>query len=122
MATGGGCRGASPPLVVVSGSARDVLDESVYEGSEAPPPPVLLWADVPADILGSVLRLPPCVADRASVRSMCRHWRAAARVQALPAPLPVLVLPRFIRFSCLTSDWGADGRPALPDARRDGGR
>jgi len=61
------------------------------------------WADVPADILGTVLGLLPCLADRASVRSVCRHWRAAARIQALPAPLPVLVLPRFIRFSCLTS-------------------
>jgi hypothetical protein len=87
--------------VVVSGSARDVLDESVYERSEAAPPPPL-WADVPADILGTVLRLLPCVADRASVRSVCRHWRAAARVQALP----VLVLPRFIRFPCLASDGG----------------
>ena len=80
MATGGSCCGASPPLVVVSGSARDVLDESVYEGSEPPPP---LWADVPADILGTVLRLLHCLADRANVRSVCRHWRAAARVQAL---------------------------------------
>jgi hypothetical protein len=122
MGTGGGCRGASPPLVVVSGSARDVLDESVYEGSETPPPSVLLWADVPADILGSVLRLLPCVADRASVRSVCRHWRAAARIQALPAPLPVLVLPRFIRFLLFDLRWGADCRAARPDARRGGGR
>ena len=82
---------------------HSVLDESVYEGSKAPPPPPPLWADVPADILGCVLRLLPCVADRASVRSVCRHWGAAARVQALPAPRPVLVLQRF-RFSCLTSD------------------
>jgi hypothetical protein len=59
---------------------------------------------VPADILGTVLGLLPCLADRVGVRSVCRHWRAAARVQAaLPAPLRVLVLPRF-RFSCLTSD------------------
>jgi hypothetical protein len=56
MGTGGACRGASPPLVVVSGSARDVLDESVYERSETPPPSVLSWADVPADILSSVLQ------------------------------------------------------------------
>ncbi|CAD6342868.1 unnamed protein product [Miscanthus lutarioriparius] len=62
------------------------------------------WADVPADILGTVLGLLPCLADRASVRSVCSDWRAAARIQALPAPLPVLVLPRFIRFSCLTSN------------------
>ena len=70
-----------------------------------------MWADVPADILGNVLRLLPCLADRASVQSVCRHWHAAARVQGLPAPLPVLVLTRF-RFSCLTSDG------ALTAARR----
>ena len=79
-------------------------------GSEAPAA-APLWADVPADILGNVLRLLPCLADRASVRSVCRHWHAAARVQGLPAPLPVLVLTRF-RFSCLTSDG------ALTAARR----
>ena len=104
---------------VVSARDGDALDESVYQGSEASPPqPPPSWAYVPADILGGVLLLLPCVADRASVRSVCRHWRAAAhaRVQALPAPLPVLVLPRFIRFSCLTSD--SDGAARLMTAAR----
>lgn len=62
-----------------------------------------------------MLCLLPCNADRASVRSMCRHWRAAARTRSLPVPLPVLVLPRFM-FSCLTSDGRQTGarRALLP--------
>lgn len=37
------------------------------------------------------------------MRSVCPRWRAAASGQALPPPLPLLVLPKF-RLSCLTSD------------------
>lgn len=59
------------------------------------------WASLQPDILGVVLRLLPCLADRASVRSVCRHWRAGSRNHALPPPLPLLVLPEF-RFSSLS--------------------
>ncbi|KAL6653987.1 hypothetical protein ACP70R_007452 [Stipagrostis hirtigluma subsp. patula] len=54
------------------------------------------WTVLPADILGLVLRFLSCLADRASVRSVCRHWRAAARGHVLP-------LPKF-RFSCLSPE------------------
>ncbi|OEL23957.1 hypothetical protein BAE44_0015024 [Dichanthelium oligosanthes] len=62
---------------------------------------VSLWAGLQADILGVVLRFLPCLADRASVRSVCRHWRAAAQGHLLPPPLPILVLPEF-KFSSLS--------------------
>lgn len=72
-----------------------------------------LWADVPADILGTVPHLLPCLADRASVRSVCRQWRAPRARVALPTPLPVLVLPRSSRFSCLASDGTPAARRSL---------
>jgi len=105
MATGGGCCGASPPLVVESAVRTRRVGRKCLRRKRGAAAGTVVgdWADVPADILGTVLGLLPCLADRASVRSVCSDWRAAARVQALPAPLPVLVLPRFIRFSCLTS-------------------
>lgn len=71
-------------------------------GSELPPPPGL-WAEIHPDILGVVLRFLPCLADRASLRSVCPRWRAAASSQALPPLLPLLVLPKF-SLSCLTSN------------------
>ena len=74
MATGGDhCRASVSQMPMVC--AREVLDErsrnrsSPYVGSEAPAK-APLWADVPADISGNVLRLLPCLADRASVRSV----------------------------------------------------
>nr|XP_034569961.1 uncharacterized protein LOC117834512 [Setaria viridis] len=49
-------------------------------GREPPPPPqASTWASVHTDILGVVLNFLPCAADRAAVRSVSRHWRAAAR-------------------------------------------
>ncbi|TVU00375.1 hypothetical protein EJB05_54196 [Eragrostis curvula] len=63
---------------------------------------VSLWAGLQPDILGVVLRLLPCLADRASVRSVCRHWRASARNHDLPPALPLLVLPEF-KFSSLSA-------------------
>ncbi|GJN04443.1 hypothetical protein PR202_ga21993 [Eleusine coracana subsp. coracana] len=62
-----------------------------------------VWADIQPEILGIVLRFLPCLADRASVRSVCRHWRAGACSHDLLPPLPLLVLPK-LRFSCLNSD------------------
>uniref|UniRef100_A0A0D9XTT5 F-box domain-containing protein n=1 Tax=Leersia perrieri TaxID=77586 RepID=A0A0D9XTT5_9ORYZ len=59
------------------------------------------WKDIPADMLGLVLRLMPCAIDRARVRSVCRSWRAAAAVQRPPPPFPMLLLSpfRFLSFS-----------------------
>jgi hypothetical protein len=62
---------------------------------------VSLWAGLHPDILGIVLRFLPSLVDRASVRSVCRHWRTGAHGHVLPAPLPMLVLPEF-RFSSLS--------------------
>uniref|UniRef100_A0A0E0MGV6 KIB1-4 beta-propeller domain-containing protein n=1 Tax=Oryza punctata TaxID=4537 RepID=A0A0E0MGV6_ORYPU len=53
------------------------------------------WKDIPADLLGLVLRLIPCAADRARVRSVCSSWRDAAAIQRPPPPLPMLVFSRF---------------------------
>ncbi|RCV38812.1 LOW QUALITY PROTEIN: hypothetical protein SETIT_8G172000v2 [Setaria italica] len=87
-------------------------------GREPPPPPpqASTWASVHTDILGVVLNFLPCAADRAAVRSVSRHWRAAARGHCLPPPLPVLVLPKF-RFSCLSSR-GAMTAPRVPGCPR----
>uniref|UniRef100_A0A0A9E1R3 DUF295 domain-containing protein n=1 Tax=Arundo donax TaxID=35708 RepID=A0A0A9E1R3_ARUDO len=69
------------------------------------------WARLQPDALGVVLRFLPCLADRARLRSVCRHWRAAARGHGVPPPLPLLVLPKF-RISSLSP------RGALTAARR----
>ncbi|OEL23956.1 hypothetical protein BAE44_0015026, partial [Dichanthelium oligosanthes] len=37
----------------------------------------------------------PCLADRARVRSVCRHWRVGAQGHVLPPPLPILVHHEF---------------------------
>ncbi|TVU03077.1 hypothetical protein EJB05_51405, partial [Eragrostis curvula] len=60
------------------------------------------WAGLHPDILGIVLRCLPCLADRASVRSVCRHWRSGGRIHVLPPPLPLLVSPMF-KFASLSS-------------------
>ncbi|KAJ1276141.1 hypothetical protein BS78_05G191600 [Paspalum vaginatum] len=62
---------------------------------------VSLWAGLQPDILGVVLRFLPCLADRARVRCVCRHWRAGGHGHVLPPPLPILVLPEF-KFSSLS--------------------
>ncbi|KAJ1276147.1 hypothetical protein BS78_05G191800 [Paspalum vaginatum] len=59
------------------------------------------WAGLHPDILGFVLRFLPCLADRARVRCVCRHWRAGGHGHVLPPPLPILVLPEF-KFSSLS--------------------
>ncbi|TVU25153.1 hypothetical protein EJB05_27637, partial [Eragrostis curvula] len=87
-----------------TGTSRDVLDgrldkRSRYESdTEASP-----WAGIQPEIMGIVLRFLICVADRASVRSVCRNWRAAAHGHRLPPPLPLLVLAN-LRFSCLSQE------------------
>lgn len=63
------------------------------------------WADLQPEILGIVLRFLPSLPDRASVRSVCRHWRTGARGHVLPVPLPILVLPES-RFSSLSDKGG----------------
>jgi len=85
--------------------AREVLDErsrnrsSPYVGSEGPAA-APLWADVLAGILGTVLCLLPCLADRASVRSVCRRARAGpARAPARAGPPQVQVLLLDLRRS-----------------------
>ncbi|KAL6653980.1 hypothetical protein ACP70R_007445 [Stipagrostis hirtigluma subsp. patula] len=82
----------------------EVFDERPQKRRTAPPPPAeSLWAGVQPEILGVVLRFLPCSADRAAVRSVSRHWRAAARGRGLPPPLPLLVRQN-LKFSCLRSD------------------
>ncbi|GJN03322.1 hypothetical protein PR202_ga20752 [Eleusine coracana subsp. coracana] len=53
------------------------------------------WEELPPDLLGLVLALLPCLADRVRLRAVCRTWRAAAAAQrheSLPPPLPWLAL------------------------------
>ncbi|WVZ50746.1 hypothetical protein U9M48_001971 [Paspalum notatum var. saurae] len=59
------------------------------------------WAGLQPDILGVVLGFLPCLADRARVRCICRHWRAGGHGHPLPPPLPILVLSEF-KFSSLS--------------------
>ncbi|WVZ50744.1 hypothetical protein U9M48_001971 [Paspalum notatum var. saurae] len=66
---------------------------------------VPVWASLHPDILGVVLRFLPRLVDRASARSVCRHWRAVGRSQVLPPPLPLLALPKF-KFSSLSGGRG----------------
>jgi hypothetical protein len=76
-------------------------------------PQIRSWADLPADILGVVVCRLPRFGDRASVRSVCRAWRAAALFhRPPPPPLPLLVLADFVFAS-----FCADGTMA-PGARR----
>jgi hypothetical protein len=54
------------------------------------------WADLQVDILSVVVGRLPLVEDRARLRSICRAWRAAARIHRRPPPpLPLLVLSDF---------------------------
>ncbi|KAK3132046.1 hypothetical protein QOZ80_6AG0515020 [Eleusine coracana subsp. coracana] len=60
---------------------------------EAQDPQHRPWEDLPVDILGVVVGRLPLVEDRARLRSVCRAWRAAARLyRRPPPPLPLLVL------------------------------
>ncbi|GJN04444.1 hypothetical protein PR202_ga21994 [Eleusine coracana subsp. coracana] len=64
---------------------------------------VSMWAGLQSDVLGVVLGFLPCLVDRGSMRSVCRHWRAVTNDHALLPPRhPLLVLPK-LRFSCLCS-------------------
>ncbi|OEL23958.1 hypothetical protein BAE44_0015023 [Dichanthelium oligosanthes] len=88
--------------------AAQVFDEKVPRlgaGREPPPPPASLWAAILADILSVVLGFLPSLVDRAAVRSVCRHWRAAIRGHSLPSPLPLVVIPRpRFRFSSFSTN------------------
>ncbi|KXG37654.1 uncharacterized protein LOC8060540 [Sorghum bicolor] len=122
-------RGPPLPVRAPHGRWRDTPPPSVAwvqarRSTERPPateparpsagrePELLSWADLPADILGLVVGRLPRVDDRARLRSVCRAWRAAARVHGRPpSPLPLLVLSDF-SFSAFC----ADG--AMADVRR----
>ncbi|CAO2149493.1 unnamed protein product [Urochloa humidicola] len=66
-------------------------------------PPEQSCASLQSDALGVVLRFLPCLADRASVRSVCRQWRAGGRGRGVAPPLPLMVFPRF-SFASLTPE------------------
>ena len=83
------------PLAVLAGEALDKKRQRTTSIDDAA---ASLWVFILADILGVVLRFLPSLADRASVRSVCRHWRDATHGHSLPPPLPLLVLPRFRFF------------------------
>ncbi|XP_066337936.1 uncharacterized protein [Miscanthus floridulus] len=87
------------PLAVLAGEALDKKRQRTTGIDDAA---ASLWVFILADILGVVLRFPHSLADRASVRSVCRHWRDATHGHSLPPPLPLLVLPRFRFFSFST--------------------
>ncbi|KXG28822.1 hypothetical protein SORBI_3005G171700 [Sorghum bicolor] len=88
----------------VADTAGEALDEKRQRTTTSITAAVAVvpWAFILAEILGVVLRFLPCLADRAAVRSVCRHWRAASQGHSLPRPLPLLVLPRFRFFSFST--------------------
>ncbi|XP_048549492.1 uncharacterized protein LOC125529128 isoform X1 [Triticum urartu] len=65
------------------------------------PQPQSSWSDLPLDIVGLVLSLLPEYADRAVFAAVCPHWRAAARQQLVPPPLPLLALPDGTFYSIL---------------------
>ncbi|XP_066338314.1 uncharacterized protein [Miscanthus floridulus] len=87
------------PLAVLAGEALDKKRQRTTGIDDAA---ASLWVFILADILGVVLRFLLSLADRASVRSVCRHWRDATHGHSLPPPLPLLVLPRFRFFSFST--------------------
>ncbi|GJN25190.1 hypothetical protein PR202_gb12988 [Eleusine coracana subsp. coracana] len=96
----GGCVGTSGAITLTVPLAGQVFDGMPHK---RPGFDTSVWADIQPEILGIVLRFLPSLADRASVRSVCRHWRPGACSHDLLPPLPLLVLPKF-RFSCLNSD------------------
>ncbi|XP_039779004.1 probable F-box protein At1g44080 [Panicum virgatum] len=54
------------------------------------------WSELPADLVGLILRVLPCHIDRLRFRSVCRQWRLAERQQRrhLPPALPLICLGR----------------------------
>ncbi|KAL6841626.1 hypothetical protein ACP4OV_028565 [Aristida adscensionis] len=71
------------------------------------------WADLPSDILGVVTGRLPRAEDRASLRSVCRAWRAAARLHRPPPPLPLLLLSDFA-FSSFCIEGAMTGLRRIP--------
>ena len=107
----GSWRGTPPPSVAWVQARRSTECPPAPERprpSEGREPEVLLWAD----ILGLVLGRLPRVDDRARLPSVCRAWRAAARVHGRP-PLPLLVLSDF-SFSAFCADGAMTGVRRIP--------
>ncbi|XP_066342727.1 uncharacterized protein [Miscanthus floridulus] len=95
----------------VPGSEAPRLDE-VQHPQHRP------WADLPPDILGVVAGRLVLLEDRARLRSVCRAWRAAARIhRRLPPCPPLLVLSDFSFFSFRSEGtlMGACRRVPLPE-------
>ncbi|XP_066338317.1 uncharacterized protein [Miscanthus floridulus] len=95
----------------VPGSEAPRLDEAQH-------PQHRPWADLPPDILGVVAGRLVLLEDRARLRSVCRAWRAAARIhRRLPPCPPLLVLSDFSFFSFRSEGtmMGACRRVPLPE-------
>nr|CAB3491919.1 unnamed protein product [Digitaria exilis] len=77
------------------------------------------WADLPADIIGVFVGRLALVEDRARLRSVCRPWRATARLHRRPSPpLPMLVMSDFTFASFCPEGTltGAHRRVPLPES------
>ncbi|CAN6165113.1 unnamed protein product [Urochloa humidicola] len=72
----------------------------------------LSWSDLPPELLGLVLKRLPSLADRVRLRAVCHSWRANARLQSLPPPLPWLTL---LDGTFLSIPDGEIIRMAVPD-------
>ncbi|KAJ1276139.1 hypothetical protein BS78_05G191400 [Paspalum vaginatum] len=95
-------------LVPVFGRSGVTFDGKIHTGpSSERDAAVSVWGSLHPDILGVILRFLPRRVDRASARSVCRHWCH----HVLPPPLPLLALPKF-KFSSLS------GRRGLKSAQR----
>ncbi|CAL4980261.1 unnamed protein product [Urochloa decumbens] len=94
--------GSRTAMGLGAGTSGEAFDETPRKKSKLETDAaVLSWASLPSDILGVVLSLLPCFADRANVGAVCHHWRSQI-LQDLHPPLPLLVLPKF-KFWCLCS-------------------
>ncbi|CAN6372820.1 unnamed protein product [Urochloa humidicola] len=51
------------------------------------------WSDILLDLAGRILRRLPAHVDRLRFAAVCPQWRAAARQEPVPPPLPLLLLP-----------------------------
>ncbi|CAO2149486.1 unnamed protein product [Urochloa humidicola] len=98
--------GSRTAMDLGAGTSGEAFDETPLKKSKLETDAaVLSWASLPSDILGVVLGLLPCFADRTNVGAVCHHWRSAGRsqiLQGLHPPLRLLVLPKF-KFWCLCS-------------------
>ncbi|CAN6381695.1 unnamed protein product [Urochloa humidicola] len=58
---------------------------------EAAPP--VSWSDIPVELAGLVLCRLPAHVDRVRFAAVCPQWRAAARQEKVPPPMPMLLVP-----------------------------